>query len=123
MQTTKNTNVRFWQWHNDGWVKLTLRPGQELSHTVSGGTEEGYRSEWTTWSYDGDQGVVYLIESSRERDCDGLYDSHAEYACNVTDVAKWESAVFDPNEETHKTPVWQRFECGQRDYTAESMNY
>ena len=27
-------NARFWIWENNGWIKLTLCPGQELTWTV-----------------------------------------------------------------------------------------
>lgn len=34
-------NARFWVWHNDDYVKLTLSPGESISTFQSESTEEG----------------------------------------------------------------------------------
>lgn len=36
------TTARFWHFHRDGWVKLTLRDDQELHYGYGGPTEEGW---------------------------------------------------------------------------------
>ena len=45
----RTPNARFWQWINGGPVKITLRPGQTITHYVGGSTDEGYERTWHKW--------------------------------------------------------------------------
>lgn len=116
-------NARFWQWINDGWVKLTLSPERpQFTHKTGGATEEGFDVEWHTWELDRD--VVYLTVESESRDCDGRYSDHRILSCALDRLATWESGI-ESNGETYMSPDWEREEGGGgfRDYTAEDANY
>jgi hypothetical protein len=85
-----NRTARFWVWENGGWVKLTLKPGEERSRYHSCRTEEGYAADCVTWTST-EEGV--LRESATDgRDCDGRYSS-----CR-TDLARFENL--------HAVPAW-----------------
>lgn len=68
----KKRNARFWDWVNNGWVKITLKPGQSLSHHRHSKDEEGYSYEHTEWNYfvDGEDEITRNWISGG-RDCDG----------------------------------------------------
>lgn len=62
-------NARLWIWENDGWVKLTLKPGQSLSWGKSERSDEGYSWRANRWTHDGDG--VRNEWGHGGRDCDG----------------------------------------------------
>src|SRR6267142_3393798 len=64
-------NARFWVWRN-GWVKLTLRPEQQLSSFRAQRTEEGWASEAESWEHTGTHVVREWCQ--RGRDCDGVLE-------------------------------------------------
>lgn len=129
----RGRNARFWVWENDGWTKLTLQVGQELSFCSGGRHEEGYHNTVTTWKHAGDK--VMCATESHWRDCDGPGQSHSVYECPldrlsglkpVLDLEEWRPRPLRyivGNDDVVGTPQWVRTGEGQRDHFAESMNY
>jgi len=109
-------NARFWVWYNGGYVKLVLRPSEELSVYIHGQTEEGYRSEQTIWAHNGTN--VAEFNAWCERDCDGTASSQSEVVADLDQLA-----VNLDAEENVMRPNWINFREECRDYAAESMNY
>lgn len=107
--------VRFWMWHNGGYVRLTLRDGQSLSWQTRGPTDEGWHAEGETWRYE--CGVVLNEMWTDGVDCDGRLSTESEFVCPWTDLA----AHVTPDKVG--TPKWERASAGQRDYSAEAMGY
>lgn len=116
-------NARFWQWHNGGWIKITLKPGQSLSTNYGGPTDEGYSYAWERWTHEGDR--VVRESGSQSCDCDGRLDEHWEGECLLEDLkAINQFALYE--EEADKgiyRPEWKKISAGQRDYSAEAMGY
>lgn len=128
---TADRTARFWVWHGAGWVKLSLRPGQELSACEGGPHEEGYSYTYTTWTHEGDH--VMCRSDTQARDCDGRLDRHEAVACPLDQLAAWLVAfdgdggmVDDPADAVGPVtwaPRWHRVRSSQRDYTAEAAGY
>ncbi|MDE2103991.1 MAG: hypothetical protein KGL39_42535 [Patescibacteria group bacterium] len=117
-------NARFWYWHSagDGWVKLTLRPGQILTIRSGGPTDEGYSFSADTFEHCGDRVTVeYFTEG---RDCDGRSSWHCECECPLDQLAAEDKTCESmPESKGIMAPAWQRVRAGQRDYAAEAMGY
>ena len=113
-------NARFWVWHGDGVVKLTLRPGQTLETYKGGNTDEGYSCESCRWSFDGE--FVTREWASWGRDCDGRHEAGGEDHCHLSQLhavePSWEGL------EGIMYPAWTKVDdTWQRDYTAEAAGY
>ena len=89
----EHKNARFWQWVNDGWVKLTLKPYQSLHHCVSGPCDEGWFREANLWHHQGDRVVTEL--HSAGADCDGRHEYHYEGFCLLTDLGSRDADFAD----------------------------
>jgi hypothetical protein len=111
-------NARFWTWMNGGWVKITLKPEQELTHFWHGRTDEGYAEQGVTWYHDGDEGIVEQEEWSRGRDCDGRYAHETVSFAGLSQLqarrSAWDGTLF---------PDWSQQREAHRDYTAEAAGY
>jgi len=119
--TTKN--ARFWTWENDGWVKLTLRPGQSLTYVAGGTHDEGWSRDYTEWRHDGN--VVVCEYESDGADCDGRFQHGGVLECSLDSLATvpaYEGGTFAGVVITR--PDWQKagFDW-QRDHTAEAAGY
>lgn len=112
-----SNNARFWEYCGDSWVKITLRPGQQLHHSRGGLTEEGYHWATTTWEHAYDR--VVQVDVTQARDCDGRFDTYAEYTCPLEEL---NSKLWDPSP-SGAIPNWQRDNSHQRDYSAEAAGY
>lgn len=110
-------NARFWIWHNDGVVKLTLRPGERLSVCEGGRAEEGY--DWTHTTYALRDNILEREWWREARDCDGRIAEHRKLECHVMRVR------LHCNEAPGGVayPEWQAVCQSQRDHAAEAMNY
>ena len=107
--------ARFWVFWVGGWVRLTLKPGEQLSATRGGETDEGYSHSWLVWSSDGK--TVEKQHEWESRDCDGRMSGFVEATCNVDRLqARKHSDGLD-------IPDWQEQDSGQRDYAAEAAGY
>lgn len=117
---TKLPNVRFWVWGREGWVKLTLEPGQKIELSTPGDSDEGWSHTDEYYEYDADEKCVRYNRATRGSDCDGPHEDYAERWCPVERL-NW-VACGEVSSPTF-TPDWQRGEESQRDHFAESMNY
>ena len=79
------SNARFWAFINDGPVKLTLRPGQTLTHHEGGPTEEGWSYESTIWEHAGNH--VIREWHSEGSGCDGRVGNHGTDACQLDQLS------------------------------------
>lgn len=121
-------NVRFFDYFNGSFVKITLKPGQILRHYEAHDTEEGWDSNETIYQYDGDRVTCETINDGT--DCDGRLTRHATYTMDgltSREVEREQSALeyrYGVKSSDHY-PVanWKEIANGQRDYTAESMGY
>lgn len=111
-------NARFWTWMNDGWVKITLSPGETLAHYTCRSHDEGWSSTANSWEYDGETIVSTLTEDGR--DCDGRSSYHA--SCWTT-VDKLRENEFVESGEVIRTPRWEQGERVCYDQFAEQAGY
>lgn len=110
-------NARFWVLVNSGFVKLTLRPGDQLQHNASGYHDEGWWSVSDLWDYNGQD--VAWCRSTDGTDCDGRLSTYAEKFAsidNLRDHPSW-------RDRSTLMPKWEDGESHQRDYAAEAMGY
>lgn len=100
------------------WVKLTLKPGQELTRYRRGPTDEGWASEEQTWRHCGDH--ITYVSVSDGRDCDGRLTRTYVSSCSIWELMDgrndyWPAGINPPN--------WQKVEASQYDEYAEAMGY
>lgn len=130
-------NARFWVWANDGWVKLTLRPGQSLGFCYGGAHDEGYSFTHEEYLHDGER-VLSRFESEAS-DCDGRLDRFIVTACpldqlrardmHAEEQARAEFWRDDPTKPEFNenvgifAPEWEKVRASQRDRAAEAMGY
>ena len=124
---SETPNARFWVWENDGWIKLTLKPGQTLRYFHGGLTDEGFSHHHQEFEYDADDGVVISRYTSHARDCDGPHDYECDSHCPVSELQARPPEPADPEWGTEEIPVprpeWRKVSASQRDYYAEAMGY
>lgn len=111
-------NARFWHYVNGDYVRITLRPGEQLSHGSFRDTDEGWRSEGLTWEHIGD-GVQFAWTTS-ERDCDGRMDRDGVSFCPLSELSARDSSEWGG---PGGMPQWETVGQGQRDYAAEAAGY
>ena len=132
-------NVRFWQWVNGDYVKLTLSPRQELRHSDGGPTDEGYHSEHEVWRYELPE-RINLERHSYSKDCDGPHEYHSythfligneakkevcsnEVYGSNSDIQAPEPRNLDTHGATIRMPEYGQETGYQRDVYAEMMGY
>jgi hypothetical protein len=115
-------NARFWMYVNRDFVKITLKPNQQLKWGFRKPTDEGYHAEYYIWEHQGNRLVEDLYTESR--DCDGKGSSHDVYEFDLF-AAKVEFGRVTNDEigPLLPRPDWQRVRSSQRDYSAEAMGY
>jgi hypothetical protein len=121
-------NARFWVYSGNaegGWVKLTLKPGQTLSHASGGPCDEGYSYREDSWTHNGDH--LQGESSTESRDCDGRYshywEGHAIDLLPHWDHYKSGNYVDEDPTLLGLTPSWVEGECSVRDHSAEAAGY
>lgn len=117
-------HARFWEFVNDGFVKLTLKPGQTLRHSQGGRHEEGWWSRSNTWTFDGAEVVNDMLDDGT--DCDGRLSHRYTGACPVEKLyARIQTLPYAPDMGNGAIglPDWQKVRSGQRDYMAEAAGY
>jgi len=115
-------NCRFLTFTNGSDVKLTLKPGQTLEHCQHGPTDEGWFSDFESWSLSEDGDTLRRENISDGSDCDGRLTR-----CN-TAYASTDPATFHTGYDPYKNrpamfPYWRDGESEQRDQFAELMGY
>lgn len=120
---TATRNARFWIWHNQSWVKLTLQPHETLEILEGGYTDEGYSHECTTYTHDGDG--VSREYTCNACDCDGPISNQTDSYCSLEDLRAVDMMEYYncPENEGIFRPEWERTYAGQRDVYAEAMGY
>ena len=119
-------NARFWAYINGGPVKITLRPGQTLSHYQAWATDEGWASEGDTWEHTGD-GVEHEYASDGA-DCDGRLSSGGDSYCALCDLRAGNYPYITEGDDLEmwedvRYPAWQDAGGYRRDYQAELAGY
>jgi hypothetical protein len=112
-------NLRFWIWHSDGDVKITLKPGQEIALHSGGPNEEGYSYTVDIYRHAIDRVISECHTDSR--DCDGPLSAHWKGECRA-DRLDNHSVEFDGHT-YHNKPQWTQLTASRRDVYAESMGY
>ena len=118
-------NFRFWQFVNNGWVRITLKPDQELTWSKSERHDEGWSSCCESWSLSPEATVVVYKSSGDGTDCDGRHSSHWAGRFFVR-TGKYVPDFRYPEDKTPVTicrPDFIGLRSGQRDYTAEACGY
>lgn len=119
--------ARFWAFVNLDWVKITLAPGDQLTHVTGGQHEEGYSFTTETWAFNG-QTVTREIDTTG-RDCDGRHYEHDVCDCDITDLAFYPSLFYpkesadSPERTRPPAPKWERIGRHSRDFSAEAAGY
>lgn len=111
--------LRFWTWAIDGFVKLSLRPGDVLTWGTGGPNEEGWSSRTNQWRHDGTR-VVHTLNTD-QRDCDGRLSTH-----NVEAAQRYDLAIhrrIGDDGVAVRLPAWENLDSSQRDYAAEAAGY
>lgn len=109
--------IRFWHFSTAGEaIMIRLKAGQVLRHYTACNTDEGWSSEKNEWEFDGRTIVNRWVSDGR--DCDGRLTRHGESYCSADKVR---AGYVDEDGITF--PAWEQGASGQRDYSAEAMNY
>jgi hypothetical protein len=119
--------ARFWSYFpGRGYVRLTLRPGESVTVTAGGPTDEGANYSAETYTHDGDG--ILLEWASWGSDCDGRHEAGGESFARLDDLT-----ARDPYAETGgdfaearglRVPFWTAGpDRWQRDHTAEAAGY
>ncbi len=134
MKTAKQTqsasaftppNARFWHWSN-GWVKLTLKPGQTLSWGEYHRTDEGHSFQTCAWTHTGPEITRQWCHGGR--DCDGRIETSGADLCPLDRLANVQACPDDP-ERFHEgrlihRPDWKEAEQTRvYDQFAQASNY
>jgi hypothetical protein len=114
--SSKAITARFYEWINDGWVKISLRPGITLRHYQGGKDDEGAWSRHESWINVANDCVLSSC-GSYGRDCDGVVTADADFKCRLEDL----QAVRC--EDGTRRPEWVKMNARMRDYSAEAMGY
>ena len=109
----EGTNLRFWIYYKDGYVKLTVRPGASLAFVTGGLHDEGWNYTRTEYRNEGTNVLRRFIEN------DGRLSTFEESWCPKEELAAWQSG----NEGAPMLPNWQYGRSRQRDYRAEAYGY
>jgi hypothetical protein len=112
----KKQNARFWVWANNAPAKVTLRPGQSVTHFTYARHDEGFYSTQTTWTHDGEG--VDLSYYSAGTDCDGRHENGLEGFCPLDMLA---AGIRE--DDLPPFPKWKYGPTAYRDYYAEAMGY
>lgn len=119
-------NARFWARVHGDWVKLTMRPGDEVWAIEAEPTDEGWRRCSTFYTYDG--WCVTRDVAWDERDCDGLHSGGYVDECSIDDLRSAEVAAYAESWLPFpgaRLPAWveRRRQRWERDHTAEAAGY
>lgn len=125
-------NARFWTLCNGGWVKITLRPGQTLTHFVGGPTDEGWHMDSESWSHDGE--YIERVCISDGSDCDGRLTRSTVLRADINTLAEipckeYKTVYYpgfcrdEPVECGFSRPDWYEVDSSQYDQFAQAMNY
>lgn len=110
-------NVRFRIFENDGYVTLTLKPGQTLEYSRFSRDDEGWTRYGAHWYYDDAERVIRHSWGTDGTDCDGRHSEGRDLVCPIDRLTAYTNGFGDQMPEWTKTGRWQR------DYAAEAAGY
>lgn len=105
MRHTEPRTVRFWVSYANGFVRLALRDGAEITIGGARETSEGWSGRWETYTRDGDTIMRRTITDGR--DCDGRMSSESIDEWRVTDAPVCYGARPATLRELHSDPERQ----------------
>ena len=111
-------SIRFWEFVNNSWVKITLAPGQILHHATGGPTDEGYSFEHVVYDY---SGAITREITCEALDCDGRLDRFYEQTLERIELTAAGPSMMD--HPAGPRAIWADGKSSQRDYPAESAGY
>lgn len=116
--------MRFTEYLNSGYVRLSLRPGQVLLWTTGRVQhEEGWTRETREWSMSSDGLTVRSVCAVDGRDCDGFTSSTTEFECPVEGLDMRRVDMSEYGEGVVFLPDWRRVDAYCRDEYAEMAGY
>ena len=120
-------NARFWTLINCDWVKLTLKPGEQIHWHISGYHDEGSYWEAEVFEYDQENCLILRGIHSGGTCCDGATERHVELksrlsAIHAAECCEYQNGTLEPIPGMYK-PDWREVRNYQRDRFAESMGY
>lgn len=119
-------NARFWVYVNGSFVKITLRPGQQVEHVTGGPTDEGWTRDAQTWLYPDDESAVYRYWADEGQDCDGRHGNYGSSRCELSALkAGYAPDGYGCDLEHPEVvyPAWERVEASRYDQFAELAGY
>lgn len=102
-------NARFWTYVNGGPVKLTLKPGQSLTHETGGPTDEGWYHDITDWTYETDDDgkpIVTRNWSTDGQDCDGRHGNGGCEECPLAELLTGNEPYYTDLESWEDPTTW-----------------
>ena len=130
------TTARFWTTHHGSPVKVTLTSTRPVLHHREGRTtDEGWSAHGQDFALHEDLSGAWVVREdwTDGRDCDGRISTNHAYDCGLDRLKAGPHAwlpqplhsghVVEAIDPEIRFPAWDRLTSGQRDYTAESMNY
>lgn len=125
-------NIRFWVYHQDSIVKITLCPFKPFNVVSGGPDDEGWWISGDTYEWLPDQDIVTRRSFSDGVDCDGRMSSQYDSECTRAQIDC--AMVYmgqDPKDPymsiygPAKMPAWKEVNhsFSQRDYSAEAAGY
>ena len=122
-------NARFWIYVNGGPVKITLRPGQSITHESGGPCDEGWSYESETWTLETDRNntpIVARAWCTESQDCDGRHGNSGNDHCerlrlksggdpyyteleSHDDPTTWDGVIWPDWQEVSRGPVYDQY--------------
>lgn len=120
--TQPEPNIRFWVYHKDSFVKLTLSPDSCITVWEYEETNEGYSFHNTRYTYDSTlERVIAEIEDGG-RDCDGRVVNYITLHCAL-DKLHYSCPRYQPKLSDPLLPLWTRVVEHVYDQYAQMMGY
>lgn len=120
-------NVRFWVSYRNSFVKLTLRPDEQITTYTGSPTDEGYWYERDTYTYITEDSEIQRSSEYGGRDCDGTLVHYGEDTCEIGNLEfhKTYRSLREPKKYPNDplTPQWMRKSAHVYDQYAQAMNY
>lgn len=119
-----STNARFWIFIHGGLVKITLRPGQTLTHSYGGPCEEGWSRYSEQWHYDDERGIIERHWIFEAKDCDGRHANYDSDDCPLHALHHGGEPYAVGDAANVRYPDWRGIgDGGQYDQFAEMSGY
>jgi hypothetical protein len=115
-------NAKFWVWNKEGFVKLTLTPGEVIQRREFQSTDEGWSSLTEEWRHNGDR--IVHEGAYAGRDCDGRHSYDFETFALLTKLQVILTYTYEGLERPDVLiPDWQDAKSTVYDQYAQLSNY